>query len=139
MSNAPHKPWLTSETTKRILVIRGDRRPPPGHKPMAKSRGLFPGPKSRPKRVFASAAGSPPVAPKQHTDDGFGYEQGMMGWKAGRMAGGQSIDQPMKGKPASAGGAQFDSLQGEGGMAYDSSMAPYLSDRSKPAAAKGKP
>jgi hypothetical protein len=52
-----------------------------------KSRGLFPGPSSRPKRTFASAAGN---SEYKHTLTDNDFEEGSLGWKAGRSAGGIS-------------------------------------------------
>jgi hypothetical protein len=92
-----------------------------------KSRGLFPGPKSVPKRSFASAAGNSEYS-KTHTDTGKGYEVGMTGWKASRPAGGISGANRLAGRPL----AQDRSLQGDGGFAVDSSAAPYVLDKGKP-------
>jgi hypothetical protein len=90
-----------------------------------KSSKLFPGPKRVPKRVFASSAGSSEY--KHNLPDTDGFKDGMLGWKAGRSAGGtaganRQVPVPFhdKGQP------------GEGGFAYDSSCAPYLTDKGKP-------
>jgi hypothetical protein len=97
-----------------------------------KSRGLFPGPKSVPKRTFSSSAGNSEYKSGPHTDTGKGYEDGMLGWRTGRMGGGMSNAQRLVGRPL-----QFDKMPGEGGMAYDASAAPYLDDKGKPK--KGQP
>jgi hypothetical protein len=92
-----------------------------------KSRGLFPGPSSRPKRSFASAAGNSEYTHVLPNTDG--YKDGALGWKAGRSAGGTSgnnrqVPMPFKNRGQS----------GEGGLAYDASCAEYMTDKAKPSA-----
>ncbi len=90
-----------------------------------KSRGLFPGPSSRPKRTFASAAGNSEY--KHVLPDTDGFKDGATGWKAGRSAGGTSGNNrqvPM---------AFHDTTHsGEGGLAWDASAAAAMSDKGKP-------
>jgi hypothetical protein len=90
-----------------------------------KSSKLFPGPKSRPKRVFASAAGNSEYKHVLPNEDG--YKDGMVGWKAGRSAGGESGAGRITPVPF-----HDKSQPGQGGLAYDASMAPYLTDKGKP-------
>jgi hypothetical protein len=90
-----------------------------------KSRGLFPGPSSRPKRTFASAAGNSEY--KHVLPDTDGYKDGALGWKAGRSAGGTSGNNRQVPIPF------HDTAQsGEGGLAWDASAAAAMSDKGKP-------
>jgi hypothetical protein len=92
-----------------------------------KSRRLFPGPSSRPKRTFASAAGNSEY--KHVLPDTDGYRDGSTGWKAGRSAGGTSGANRLAPIPF------HDTAQsGEGGLAWDASAAAAMSDKGKPAA-----
>jgi hypothetical protein len=92
-----------------------------------KSRGLFPGPSSRPKRTFASAAGNSEY--KHVLPDTDGYRDGSTGWKAGRSAGGTSGNNRQAPMPFN------DTAQsGEGGLAWDASCAEYMTDKAKPSA-----
>jgi hypothetical protein len=96
-----------------------------------KSRGLVPGPRSVPKRSFASSAGNSEYKHNLPNTDGF--QEGMTGWRAGRSAGGISGNNRLAYRPL----FQDKSLTGEGGLAYDGSAAPYLTDKGKPD--KGEP
>jgi hypothetical protein len=90
-----------------------------------KSRGLFPGPSTRPKRTFASAAGNSEY--KHVLPDTDGYRDGSAGWKAGRSAGGTSGNNRQAPTPF------HDTAQsGEGGLAWDASAAAAMSDKGKP-------
>lgn len=92
---------------------------------MAKSRGLFPGPRSVPRRRFNSAAGNSEyrhVLP--NTDD---YEIGSVGWKYGRAGGGET-GQRMTGRPI----WNHTPQTGEGGLAWDASADSAMRDRGKP-------
>jgi hypothetical protein len=90
-----------------------------------KSRGLFPGPSSRPKRSFASAAGNSEY--KHVLPDTDGFRDGALGWKAGRSAGGTSGNNRQVPIPF------HDTAQsGEGGLAWDASAAAAMSDKGKP-------
>jgi hypothetical protein len=90
-----------------------------------KSRGLFPGPSSRPKRTFASAAGNSEY--KHVLPDTDGFRDGATGWKAGRSAGGTSGANRLAPIPF------HDTAQsGEGGLAWDASAAAAMSDKGKP-------
>jgi hypothetical protein len=81
-----------------------------------------------PKRAgFGGSAGNSQYS-KTHTDTGKGYEEGMTGWKASRPAGGISGNNRLAQRP----GYMDKSLTGDGGLAYDASMAPYLNDKGKP-------
>jgi hypothetical protein len=91
-----------------------------------KSRGLFPGPSSRPKRVFASAAGTSEA--KHVLPNTDGYEEGMVGWKASRSAGGNSGKNRLAGRPV----FQDKGLSGDGGCAWDASAAKAMGDVGKP-------
>jgi hypothetical protein len=91
-----------------------------------KSRGLFPGPSSRPKRTFASAAGNSEY--KHNLPDTDGFEEGSTGWKAGRSAGGISGANRMAGRPV----FQDQALSGDGGLAWDASAAKAMRDKGKP-------
>jgi hypothetical protein len=91
-----------------------------------KSRGLFPGPRSIPKRSFNSAAGNSEY--KHALPNTDGYQDGMTGWKAGRSAGGVSGENRTAGSPI----FNDSSLIGEGGLAYDKSAKPFLTDQGKP-------
>jgi len=88
----------------------------------SKSRGLFPGPSSRPRFAnkgggsAGNSSGSGDNAP--NTD---GYKTGMLGDKASRMAGGQSGDDRLTDRPT----ASSNAIQGDGGFAYDASYARY--------------
>jgi hypothetical protein len=86
---------------------------------------LFPGPSSRPKRVFAASAGN-----SQHTHvlpNEDGYKGGMLGWKGSRSAGGPGA------ASRSAAAPHHNSAQaGEGGLAWDSSMSGVMTDKGKP-------
>jgi hypothetical protein len=93
-----------------------------------KSRGLFPGPRSVPKRSFASAAGNSEYKSGPHTDTGSGGQDGMTGWKAGRSAGGISGKNRLAGRPA----FQDKGMSGDGGFAYDASCAGFMTDKGKP-------
>jgi hypothetical protein len=93
---------------------------------MAKSRGLFPGPKSIPKRTFASAAGNSEY--KHNLPNADGFEEGMSGWKAGRSAGGVSGTNRLAGRPV----FQDRSLSGDGGLAWDATAAKAMNDPGKP-------
>lgn len=89
-----------------------------------KSRGLFPGPRSRPKRSFNSAAGNseyrstPPGPPGN----------GSLGWKAGRSAGGISGANRQTNRPTYNHGP----TPGDGGLAWDSSADAAMRDAGKP-------
>ena len=86
---------------------------------------LFPGPSRRPKRTFASAAGNSEY--KHVLPDEDGFKEGMVGWKASRPAGGE------KGAGRTAPVPFHDKGQsGEGGLAYDASLAGVMSDKGKP-------
>jgi hypothetical protein len=91
-----------------------------------KSRGLFPGPKSRPKRSFASAAGNSEYKHNLPNEDGF--QEGMTGWKAGRSAGGVSGNNRQTNRPMFHDKAQ----SGEGGCAWDASAEKAMRDAGKP-------
>lgn len=92
---------------------------------MAKSRGLFPGPRSIPKRVTRMNAGNSEYKHTlPNTDD---YEIGAVGWKSGRAGGGET-GQRMTGRPIYSHTVQA----GEGGLAYDGSAAGAMSDKGKP-------
>jgi hypothetical protein len=91
-----------------------------------KSRGLFPGPRSVPKRSFASAAGNSEY--KHVLPDTNGYQEGMTGWKASRPGGGISGVNRLAGRPL----FQDRALSGEGGLAYDASLDSILGDKGKP-------
>ena len=90
-----------------------------------KSRGLFPGPSSRPKRVFANAAGN---SEYKHTNPNADFDEGSLGWHAGRSAGGISGKNRMSGRPV----FQDKSLLGDGGLAWDASAARAMDDKLKP-------
>jgi hypothetical protein len=97
---------------------------------MAKSRGLFPGPKSIPKRSFASAAGNSssdnrPGAQGPHTHD---YRDGMLGWRGSRPGGGEKFSDKNSDRPKISGQGE---LLGDGGLAWDSSAAIAMSDKGK--------
>ena len=91
-----------------------------------KSRGLFPGPSSRPKRSgYGGSAGNSEYTHVLPNTDG--YKDGALGWKAGRSAGGTSgnnrqVPMPFKNRGQS----------GEGGLAYDASCAEYMTEKAKP-------
>jgi hypothetical protein len=93
---------------------------------MAKSRSLFPGPKSIPKRSFASAAGNSEYKHNLPNTDGF--QEGSLGWRAGRSAGGISGRNRQAGRPT----FQDKSLSGDGGLSWDSSASAAMSDKGKP-------
>jgi hypothetical protein len=90
-----------------------------------KSRGLFPGPRSVPKRSFASAAGNSEYKHNLPNTDGF--QEGMTGWKSGRTGGGISGRNRLAGRPL----FQDKTLSGEGGLAYDASLSSVLGDKGK--------
>jgi len=94
---------------------------------MAKSRGLFPGPRSRPKRTFASAAGNSEYnAPEgPHTHD---YRDGMLGWRGSRPGGGAKMSDKSADRPKISGKGE---LAGDGGLAWDASAAIAMSDKGK--------
>jgi hypothetical protein len=91
-----------------------------------KSRGLFPGPRSRPKRVFASSAGNSEYKHNLPNEDGF--QEGMTGWKASRPAGGISGKNRLAGRPV----FQDASLGGDGGLAYEANISHAMGDKGKP-------
>ena len=93
---------------------------------MKSSRGLFPGPRSVPKRIFASAAGNSEY--KHNLPDTDGFQEGMTGWKAGRAGGGISGKNRLVGRPS----FQDKALQGDGGLAYDASCSQFMADKGKP-------
>jgi hypothetical protein len=90
-----------------------------------KSRGLFPGPKSRPKRTFASAAGNSEYTHNLTDNDG---QEGSVGWKAGRSAGGISGRNRQTNRPM----FQAKGMSGDGGCAWDASAEAAMADRGKP-------
>lgn len=81
-----------------------------------KSRGLFPGPRSVPKRSFGGAAGNSSSNNKPTGTDG--YKTGMLGGRESRQAGGQTMAQKRAGQAL-----QTESMPGRGGLAYDSSCS----------------
>ena len=91
-----------------------------------KSRGLFPGPSSRPKRSgYGGSAGNSEYTHVLPNTDG--YKDGALGWKAGRSAGGTSGNNRQVPMPFN------DTAQpGEGGLAWDASAAAAMSDKGKP-------
>jgi hypothetical protein len=91
---------------------------------MAKSK-LFPGPRSVPKRTFASSAGNSQYTHSLPDSEGF---EGSLGWKAGRSAGGISGKNRQTNRPV----FQAKSLQGDGGLAYDASAERAMTDVGKP-------
>lgn len=83
-----------------------------------KSRGLFPGPRSRPRRSgFGGAAGNSSSSNKPGPS-GDGYKTGMLGGRESRQAGGQTMAQKRAGQAL-----QTESMPGRGGLAYDSSCS----------------
>jgi hypothetical protein len=90
-----------------------------------KSRGLFPGPKSRPKRTFASSAGN---SEYKHTLTDNDFQEGSLGWKAGRSAGGISGKNRQTNRPV----FQARGMPGDGGLAWDASAERAMSDGGKP-------
>jgi hypothetical protein len=92
-----------------------------------KSRGLFPGPRSVPKRSgYGGSAGNSEY--KHVLPDTDGFQEGMTGWKSGRTGGGISGRNRLAGRPL----FQDKSLSGEGGLAYDASLSSVLGDKGKP-------
>ena len=93
-----------------------------------KSRGLFPGPRSVPKRSgFGGSAGNSEYTHVLPNTDGF--QEGMTGWKAGRTGGGISGKNRLAGRPI------FDDHSdsgGEGGFACDPALNALLGDKGKP-------
>lgn len=92
----------------------------------AKSRGLFPGPRSVPKRSgYGGSAGN-----SQYTHvlpDTNDFEIGATGWKSGRAGGGET-GQRMAGRPI----WNHTPQTGEGGLAWDASAAQAMTDKGKP-------
>jgi hypothetical protein len=97
-----------------------------------KSRGLFPGPRSVPKRSgYGGSAGNSEY--KHVLPDTDGFQEGMTGWRAGRSAGGISGKNRLAYRPL----FQDNMLTGEGGLAYDASCRQFMADKGKPD--KGEP
>jgi hypothetical protein len=90
-----------------------------------KSRGLFPGPSSRPKRTFAGAAGN---SEYKHNLTDNDFMEGSLGWKAGRSAGGISGKNRQTNRPV----FQAKGMTGDGGLAWDDSAAKAMADGGKP-------
>lgn len=94
----------------------------------SRSRGLFPGPRSIPKRLFQSAAGNSEY--RHVLPDTNDYETGAVGWRSGRAGGGET-GQRMKG-PGQRPIWNHVAQTGEGGLAWDASATQAMTDRGKP-------
>lgn len=91
-----------------------------------KSKGLFPHRAQRSGYRNHSAAGNSSSSNKPGPSSD-GYKEGMLGWREGRVAGGQTMSQKLgPARPTDR------SMAGDGGLAYDSSAAGAMRDTGKP-------
>jgi hypothetical protein len=91
-----------------------------------KSSGLFPHKAAYRRGNRNSAAGNSEYKHNLPNEDG--YEEGSVGWKASRQAGGQSGNNRLAGRPV----FQAKGMSGEGGLAWDTSAAKAMTDHGKP-------
>lgn len=78
------------------------------------------------KNLFGGSAGN--SASNNKPTSGDGYKEGMLGWREGRQAGGQSISQKVAEKPIPT----DTRLDGHGGLAFDRSAAAAMNDSGRP-------
>jgi hypothetical protein len=99
---------------------------------MKRSRGIFPASRTPNRRDRAKGGGSAGNSSggDGNRQGGNGYETGMVGWKGSRQSGGENMDQKLVDKPMYV--DDMRSSPGEGGCAWDKSMAPYMDDKGKP-------
>lgn len=90
-----------------------------------KSKTLFPRRASRSGTKNNSAAGNSTAT--YSAPDNDGYKDGMLGWRGSRRAGGMAGDDMISDRPK----LNNRGMSGSGGLAWDSSMSPYMGTKGK--------